>query len=77
MTSKGPLRFNLPFALWTRAKRTLVAMRLGITLNLVSIGRLLAQLGLASQKLLFRTYQQDRSLGGRWLKQECSSSTIT
>jgi len=71
VTSKNPLQFKLPFALWTRAQiRTLIARRFGVTLSLVSVGRLLAQLGLTCQKPLFRAYQQDRSLVERWLEEE-------
>lgn len=71
VTSKNPLQFKLPFALWTRAQiRTLIAQRFSVKLSLVSVGRLLAQLGLTCQRPLFRAYQQDRSLVERWLKQE-------
>jgi transposase len=71
VTSKNPLQFKLPFALWTRAQiRALIRSRFGVTLSLVSVGRLLAQLGLTCQKPLFRAYQQDRSLVERWLKEE-------
>jgi transposase len=71
VTSKNPLQFKLPFALWTRAQiRTLIAEKFGIKLSPVSVGRLLAQFGLTCQKPLFRAYQQDRSLVERWLKKE-------
>jgi transposase len=71
VTTKNPLQFKLPFALWTRAQiRALIAQRFSIKLSLVSVGRLLAQLGLTCQRPLFRAYQQDRSLVERWLKEE-------
>lgn len=71
VTMKDPLQFKLPFALWTRAQiGTLIQRRFGIKLSLVSIGRLLAQLGLSCQKPLFRAYQQNRSLVDKWLKEE-------
>ena len=71
VTTKNPLQFKLPFALWTRAQiRALVAQRFSVKLSLVSVGRLLAQLGLTCQRPLFRAYQQDRSLVERWLKEE-------
>ena len=71
VTTKNPLQFKLPFALWTRPQiRALVAQRFSVKLSLVSVGRLLAQLGLTCQRPLFRAYQQDRSLVERWLKEE-------
>ena len=71
VTMRNPLQFKLPFALWTRAQiRTLIAQRFSVKLSLVSVGRLLAQLGLTCQRPLFRAYQQDRSLVERWLKEE-------
>ncbi|MDA8360825.1 MAG: IS630 family transposase [Gammaproteobacteria bacterium] len=41
-----------------------------VRLSLVSVGRLLAQLGLIGQKPLFRACQQDASRVERWLKEE-------
>ena len=71
VTTKSPLQFKLPFALWTRAQiRALVAQRFSVKVSLVSVGRLLAQSGLTCQRPLFRAYQQDRSLVERWLKEE-------
>ena len=70
VTLKSPLQMKLPFALWTRAQiRSLIQRRFGVKLSLVSVGRLLAQLGLSCQKPLFRAYQQDASLVARWLKE--------
>ena len=70
VTLKNPLQMKLPFALWTRAQiRSLIQRRFGVKLSLVSVGRLLAQLGLSCQKPLFRAYQQDASLVARWLKE--------
>jgi transposase len=71
ITGKNPLQFKLPFALWTRAQiGTLIQSKFSVKLSLVSVGRLLAQLGLTCQKPLFRAYQQDRSLVEQWLKKE-------
>ena len=69
VTLKSPLQMKLPFALWTRAQiRSLIQRKFGVKLSSVSVGRLLAQLGLTCQKPLFRAYQQDASLVERWLK---------
>lgn len=71
VTGKNPMQFKLPFALWTRAQiRVLIVQRFSVRLSLVSVGRLLAQMGLTCQRPLFRAYQQDRSLVERWLKEE-------
>src|ERR1035441_7447850 len=48
----------------------LIAKRCGVRLSLVSVGRLLAQLGLTCQKPLWRAYQQDGSRVEQWLKRE-------
>jgi len=71
ITSKNPLQLNLPFALWTRGQiRTLIKKKFGVELSLVSIGRILAQLGLSCQKPLFRAYQQNPERVETWLKTE-------
>ena len=71
MTAKNPLQLGFPFALWTRAMiAKLIRERTGKRLSLVSVGRLLAQLGLTCQKPLWRAYQQDGSRVEQWLKQE-------
>lgn len=71
VTGKNPLQLGFSFALWTRAMiRALILKRCGVRLSLVSIGRLLAQLGLSCQKPLWRAYQQDGSRVQQWLKRE-------
>ena len=71
VTIKNPLQFKLAFASWTRAKvRALVAQRFLVKRSLVSVRRLLAQLGLTWRRPLFRAYQQDRPLVERWMKEE-------
>ncbi len=71
VTMKLPLQMKLPFALWTRAQiAALVKREFRIKLSLVSIGRLLAQLGLTCQKPLFRAYQQNPTLVEQWHKRE-------
>jgi transposase len=71
VTGKNPLQLGFSFALWTRAMiRALIIEHCGVRLSLVSVGRLLAQLGLSCQKPLWRAYQQDRSRVEQWLKRE-------
>ena len=69
VTGRNPLHLGFPFALWTRAMiARLILKRTGVRLSLVSVGRLLAQLGLTWQKPLWRAYQQDGSRVQQWLK---------
>ena len=55
VTGRNRRQLGFPFALWTRSVLArLIVMRTGVRLNLVSVGRLLAQLGLTCQKLRWR-----------------------
>jgi transposase len=67
----SPLQHRFEFALWTRAMiQTLLHQQFGVRLSLSSVGRLLAQLGLTCQRLLFRAYEQNPALVQLWRERD-------
>ncbi len=71
VVDKTPDQLKMPFALWTRdLVRQFLLDRFDIQLSRVSIGRLLAKLGLIFQKPLHRAFQQDESLVKSWVSKE-------
>lgn len=71
VAAKNPLQMKFDFALWTREMiRTVIKRKFGVELSLVSVGKLLAQLGLSPQRPLQRAIERDESLVKRWLKRE-------
>jgi transposase len=71
ITLKNPIQLKFEFALWTREMVVkLIWDRYGICLSAVSVGRLLAQMGITCQKPIHRALQRNPTLVRKWLKEE-------
>lgn len=64
---KDPRQFGFDFGLWTRRiVADLIARKMGKTLGLTAVGRLLAELQITPQKPLRRAYERDPEAVEHW-----------
>jgi transposase len=67
---KDPRQHGFDFGLWTRRiVQTMIKERMGVSLCLTSVGRLLASLEITPQKPLRRAYERDPLAVERWQTQ--------
>jgi transposase len=66
---KDPRQYGFDFGLWTRRIiADLIEQRMGVSLGLTAVGRLLAQMGITPQKPLRRAYERDPSEVRQWVE---------
>ena len=71
IVGKDPRQMQFEFALWTREMvREVIRREFGVSLSVVSVGRLLRKLGMSPQRPLHRAYQQNPKAVDRWRREE-------
>ena len=67
---KDPRQYGFDFGLWTRKiVSSLIQEKMGITLGLTAVGRLLHQMGITPQKPLRRAYERDPLAIEKWKRE--------
>ena len=67
IVGNDPRQLSLGLALWTRGLiQELIFRQFGVRLSLVSVGNVLANLGLSPQRPLYRSYEQDPEKVRKW-----------
>ena len=71
VVSKSPMQLKFEYALWTREMVAhLIHERYKVRLSPVSVGRLLAQMGITCQRPIHQALQRNRTLVCKWLNEE-------
>lgn len=66
---RDPRQYGFDFGLWTRRIIAgLIEQRMGLSLGLTAVGRLLAQMGITPQKPLRRAYERDPLEVRQWVE---------
>lgn len=69
INGKDPRQYGFDFGLWTRKIiAELIQERMGISLGVTAVGRLLAEAGITPQKPLRRAYERDPEAIEKWQK---------
>ena len=70
IVGKDPRQYGFEFGLWTRRiVSALILKRMGVSLGLTAVGKLLAQLEITPQKPLRRAYERDPVAVAAWVEE--------
>lgn len=70
IVGNDPRQLSFGLALWTRGMiQELIFRQFGVRLSVVSVGNVLAKLGLSPQRPLYRAYEQDPEKVAEWKEQ--------
>lgn len=71
INGKDPRQYSFDFGLWTRKiVSVLIKKKFKINISVVSVGRLLAELGITPQKPLRRAYERDSQAIDQWQNEQ-------